>query len=185
MKRNLVGIMAVTAMIVVSLAYAQQNSTISYSLNGLSNTTTTSTSSSSTQTTISNVFLPNSISNTVSNGISSNNASNTQSNSPNGIINVISNTALNSTSNTVLSIPISNSVSNVPLNITNGISAGAAPNTANVPQLTSQTKIFEPPSTSGPFTWQGAGWYELPSGVNIPATGMLPGVPYWVTNRPS
>jgi hypothetical protein len=52
------------------------------------------------------------------------------------------------------------------------------------PPVGSEGNPYLPGAGTGKFTWQSPGYYEIPSGwTYIPATGMTPGVAYYVNNE--
>jgi hypothetical protein len=137
-----------------------------------------------------------SISNTVSNTAVVN--SNIPSNMPTISSNVLSNTTANTPSNVIPTL--SSTTSNMPANIfsltnqsSNTFNTAVATSTVATVGLVNTTNQTTPgliksniftPGAGGSIAWQGSGYYEIPTGAqNIPATGMTPGVAYWVTNQ--
>jgi hypothetical protein len=49
--------------------------------------------------------------------------------------------------------------------------------------ITASPTIIASGGSTPSFTWQGSGYYEIPLGnLNVPATGMIPGISYFISN---
>ncbi|MDE1871129.1 MAG: hypothetical protein KGI06_02725 [Candidatus Micrarchaeota archaeon] len=127
---------------------------------------------------IGNVSMPNTILPNVSNTPTANMSHVMTTNAANSISANMSNAMTANMTNSISANALNATASNVPSSII-----------PNLPSATNQTTTMSSgnvfmPQAGGKFAWQGTGYYEIPSGSkDIPATGMMPGVQYLITNQ--